>query len=171
MTDDVELAKKAKHLTTQAKASQMEYIHDEIGYNYRLVNILAAIGVAQMEAFPNLLANKRKMDTFYRSELTRVGDIEFQHVSSDVAANCWLFTFKTNKMRELLDFLNVNGVQSRPFWMPMNQLIMFDKEIYVQKENHSAKIYETCISIPSSAGITQDQMIEVVNKIKEFYQK
>ena len=171
VTDDEELAKKAKHLTTQAKASQMEYIHDEIGYNYRLVNILAAIGVAQMEEFPNLLANKRKMDAFYRSELTGVGDIEFQHVSRDVAANCWLFTFKTNKMRELLDFLNVNGVQSRPFWMPMNQLIMFEKEIYVQKENHSAKIYETCISIPSSAGINQDQMIEVVNKIKEFYQK
>jgi dTDP-4-amino-4,6-dideoxygalactose transaminase len=54
--------------------------------------------------------------------------------------------------------------------MPMNQLVMFEKEIYVQQEDHSSKIYETCISIPSSAGITQDQMSEVVNKIKEFYQ-
>ena len=170
VTDDEELSKKAKHLTTQAKASQMEYIHDEIGFNYRLVNVLAAIGVAQMEEFPNLLLNKRKMDAFYRNELTGVGDIKFQNVSTDVSANCWLFTFKTNQMRGLLEFLNSNGVQSRPFWMPMNQLVMFEKEIYVQQEDHSSKIYETCISIPSSAGITKDQMIEVVNKIKEFYQ-
>jgi len=170
VTDDAELAKKAKHLTTQAKASQMEYIHDEIGFNYRLVNVLAAIGVAQMEEFPNLLLNKRKMDAFYRSELTGVGDIEFQNVSTDVSANCWLFTFKTNQMRGLLEFLNANGVQSRPFWMPMNQLEMFKDDIYVSDLDNSSEIYKTCISIPSSAGITQEQMNEVVTKIKEFYQ-
>ena len=170
VTDDEELAKKAKHLTTQAKASQMEYIHDEIGYNYRLVNILAAIGVAQMEEFPTLLKSKKEMDTFYRSELNGVGDIVFQEVSEDLSANCWLFTFKTKKMRSLLDFLNSNGIQSRPFWMPMNQQEMFKDDIYVSENDNSSCIYETCISIPSSAGITQEQMNEVVKKIKEFYQ-
>jgi aminotransferase in exopolysaccharide biosynthesis len=171
VTDNEELAKKAKHLTTQAKISQLEYIHDEIGYNYRLVNILAAIGVAQMEQFTSLLIKKRKIDAFYRSELAGLGDIEFQDVSSDVEVNCWLFTFKTHKMRELLEFLNENGVQARPFWMPMNQLDMFEKEIYVQNEDHSSKIYETCLSIPSSAGITQEQLEEVVSKIKEFFKR
>jgi aminotransferase in exopolysaccharide biosynthesis len=171
VTDNEELAKKAKHLTTQAKISQLEYIHDEIGYNYRLVNILAAIGVAQMEQFTSLLIKKRKIDAFYRSELAGLGDIEFQDVSSDVEVNCWLFTFKTHKMRELLEFLNENGVQARPFWMPMNQLDMFEKEIYVQNEDHSSKIYETCLSIPSSTGITQEQLEEVVSKIKEFFKR
>lgn len=171
VTDDEELAKKAKHLTTQAKSSAMEYIHDEIGYNYRLVNVLAAIGVAQMEKFTNLLENKRKMDEFYRSELTGVGDIVFQEVSKDVEANCWLFTFKTSRMRDLLSFLNENGVMSRPFWMPMNQLNMFKNDIYVTKNNESNSIYETCISIPSSAGITEEQMKEVVKQIKLFYSK
>jgi perosamine synthetase len=171
VTDDEELAKKAKHLTTQAKSSAMEYIHDEIGYNYRLVNVLAAIGVAQMEKFPTLLENKRKMDHFYRSELVGVGDIIFQEVSKDVNANCWLFTFKTKKMRDLLAFLNENGVMSRPFWMPMNQLDMFKNDIYVSKNDVSSSIYETCISIPSSAGITQEQMVEVVKQIKIFYSK
>lgn len=171
VTDDEELSKKAKHLTTQAKASQMEYIHDEIGYNYRLVNILAAIGVAQMEQFPILLKSKHEMDAFYRTELRGVGDIVFQEVSQAVSANCWLFTFKTNQMRELLEFLNANGVQSRPFWMPMNQLEMFKKDIFVSDLDNSSEIYKTCISIPSSAGITQNQMSEVVNKIKEFYRK
>tara|TARA_R110000737_G_scaffold352064_1_gene396480 strand:+ start:30908 stop:32041 length:1134 start_codon:yes stop_codon:yes gene_type:complete len=169
VTDDEELAKKAKHLTTQAKVSALDYIHDEIGYNYRLVNILAAVGVAQMEQFPELLKNKRKMDQFYRTELQGIGDIEFQTVSKDVEANCWLFTFKTSRMRELLTFLNENGVQSRPFWMPMNQLEMFKEDIYVSNSDISSSIYESCISIPSSAGITEDEMKEVVKQIKAFY--
>lgn len=171
VTNDEVLAKKAKHITTQAKSSAMEYDHDEIGYNYRLVNVLAAIGVAQMENFPKLLENKKKMDSFYRTELNGIGDIEFQKIHTDVEANCWLFTFKTKKMRPLLDFLNSNGVMSRPFWMPMNQLDMFKNDLYVTELDISSSIYETCISIPSSAGITEDEMIEVVSKIKEFYNK
>ncbi|WP_016990953.1 LegC family aminotransferase [Flavobacterium sp. ACAM 123] len=169
VTNNEALAKKAKHLTTQAKTSSMEYLHDEIGYNYRLVNVLAAVGVAQMEEFPTLLENKRKMDRFYRAELTGIGDIEFQSVSSDVDANCWLFTFKTKYMRDLLEYLNENGVQSRPFWVPMNQLDMFKNEIYVSNENHSDKVYNSAISIPSSAGITTTEMETVVKTIKEFY--
>ncbi len=169
VTDDEELAKKAKHLTTQAKVSAMDYIHDEVGYNYRLVNVLAAIGVAQMEEFPKLLESKRKMDKFYRTQLNGVGDIEFQEVSHDVDANCWLFTFKTKYMRQLLNFLNENGVQSRPFWMPMNQLEMFKDDTFVSNGNQSDKVYATSISIPSSAGITLEEMKTVVNKIKLFY--
>ncbi|WP_294082959.1 LegC family aminotransferase [Proteiniphilum sp. UBA5384] len=171
VTDDEELAKKAKHLTTQAKASPEEYYHDEIGYNYRLVNVLAAIGVAQMEQFPALLANKRKMDAFYRSELAGVGDITFQQVPDGVETNCWLFTFKTARMWELLQFLNNNGVQSRPFWVPMHSLPMFAKKIYVSQDNVAAGIYESCISIPSSGGITQQELEEVVEQIKHFYNR
>ena len=169
VTDDEQLAKKAKHLTTQAKSSAMEYEHDAIGYNYRLVNVLAAIGVAQMEKFPELLENKRKMDAFYRTELANIGDIEFQKINGDVEANCWLFTFRTSKMRELLAYLNENGVMSRPFWVPMNQLDMFKNDIFVSEKNISSSIYERCISIPSSAGISQQEMNEVVTKIKDFY--
>jgi dTDP-4-amino-4,6-dideoxygalactose transaminase len=169
VTDDEELAKKAKHLTTQAKVSTMEYIHDEIGYNYRLVNVLAAIGVAQMEEFPALLERKHKMDQFYRAQLNGVGDIEFQEVSENVNANCWLFTFKTKYMRQLLTFLNENGVQSRPFWMPMNQLEMFQEELFVSNGNKSDQVYASSISIPSSAGITLSEMETVVNTIKLFY--
>lgn len=170
VTNDEVLAKKAKHFTTQAKVSAQEYIHDEVAYNYRLVNILAAIGVAQMEKFPELLKNKHQMDAFYRKELNGVGDIVFQEIRNDVNPNAWLFTFKTSKMRKLLRYLNEHGVMSRPFWMPMNRLEMFQNEIYVTKSDVSSQIYESCISIPSSAGITHEQMKEVVDKIKTFYQ-
>lgn len=169
VTNDEALAKKAKHLTTQAKVSAMEYLHDEIGYNYRLVNVLAAIGVAQMEAFPSLLENKKRMDQYYRSQLSGIGDIKFQHVSDDVEANCWLFTFKTKHMRDLLEYLNENGVQSRPFWVPMNQLEMFKNDIYVSNNDASDDVYQTSISIPSSAGITASEMETVVQTIKAFY--
>ncbi len=169
VTNDENLAKKAKHITTQAKVSQLEYIHDEIGYNYRMVNILAAIGVAQMEEFPFLLTKKHEIDAFYRFELKNIGDIEFQQVSKDVKSNCWLFTFKTKKMRELLLYLNDNGIQSRPFWKPMNQLVMFENDIYVQKNDNSSKLYESCISIPSSSGLKDIEMKKVVSVIKKFY--
>lgn len=169
VTDDAELAKRAKHLTTQAKTSAMEYIHDEIGYNYRLVNVLAAIGVAQMERFEGLLEKKQRMDAYYRQELAGVGDIVFQEVPDGVVPNGWLFTFKTRQMRGLLEFLNAREIQSRPFWMPMNQLQMFADCTYVQTHNHSAQIYESCISIPSSAGITREEQNQVIAAIQEFY--
>jgi aminotransferase in exopolysaccharide biosynthesis len=169
VTDDEEIAKRARHLTTQAKVSAMDYIHDEIGYNYRLVNVLAAIGVAQMETFPKTLAAKKAMDAFYREHLEGIGDIEFQEIPEGTDPNCWLFTFRTARMRELLSYLNSNGVQSRPFWMPMNQLEMFKDDRYIHKNDVSAAVYQNSISIPSSVGITKEQLQTVVSKITAFY--
>lgn len=169
VTDDQAIAKKARHLTTQAKISAMDYIHDEIGYNYRLVNVLAAIGVAQMETFKATLQSKASMDRFYRKHLNNVGDIKFQQIPEGTHPNGWLFTFRTSKMRQLLAYLNNNGVQARPFWMPMNQLKMFKNEMYVTNTDVSASVYNTSISIPSSTGITQKQLQTVVETIKTFF--
>ena len=169
VTNDKAIAERAKHITTTAKTSSLDYIHDEVGYNYRLVNVLAAIGVAQMEVLPDILERKRKMDAFYRENLQGIGDIQFQEVIDHVEANCWLFTFRTNKMRDLLKYLNNNGVQSRPFWMPMNQLNMYKDLPYFSLNDISSQIYESCISIPSSAGITEEELQKTVDTIKEFY--
>ena len=169
ITDNKEYALKAKHLTTQAKSNKIEYIHDEIGYNYRLVNVLAAIGVAQMEQLDGILESKAKIDSFYRNELAGVGDIQFQKVNSNVLPNNWLFTFKTNKMRDLLNYLNISGISSRPLWVPMNQLTMFHNEQYIFEHDYSTQLYSSCISIPCSSGISQDDLVTVVKHIKKFY--
>lgn len=169
VTNDEALAKRAKHLSTQAKPDPSEYYHDEIGYNYRLVNVLAAIGVAQMEQLPSILKRKREIDAFYRKELEGVGDIWFQQVLAEAEPNCWLFTFGTSRMRELLKYLNDNGVQSRPFWVPMNQLPMFSDEPYISEANNSNRVFETSISIPCSSGISNEQLTEVVRTIKAFF--
>ncbi len=169
VTDDETLAKKAKHLTTQAKCDPFEYIHDEIGYNYRLVNVAAAMGVAQMELLPVFIKRKQEIIALYKEALQGVGDIRFQQVAEDVRPNWWLPTIMTEKQKEILQILNDHEMQSRPFWRPMNQLRMFTDNIYYNKNDCSDYVYKRCLSIPCSTNITDEQVIAVSDKIKEVF--
>ena len=169
VTDDEALAKKAKHLTTQAKSDPFEYIHDEIGYNYRLVNVAAAMGVAQMEQLPGFLKRKKEIIALYKKELEGMGDIRFQQITQDVQPNWWLPTIMTEKQKDILKILNENKMQSRPFWVPMNQLRMFKDNIFYNKENCSDFVYQRCLSIPCSTNITNEQVKAVSDKIKEVF--
>ena len=169
VTDEEELAKKAKHLTTQAKSDPFEYVHDEIGYNFRLVNVLAAMGVAQMELLPSFIKRKKEIDALYKKELKGTGDISFQKVEAGVDANCWLFTIMTEKQKEVLKVLNDNKMQSRPFWVPMNKLKMFKDDVYYDNNDKSDYIYQRCLSIPCSTYITDDEVKAVAEKIRSVY--
>ncbi len=169
LTNDVEIAKRAKHITTTAKTDPLDYFHDEVGYNYRLVNVLAAIGLAQIENFQNILERKKEIDTTYKKELNGVGDIIFQINDKNSNPNCWLFTFRTKKMRELLNHLNSKGIQSRPFWTPMNNLPMYKNLHYINDYDISNKIYKECISVPSSSNLTELDQQKVIEEIKNFY--
>ena len=169
LTNNKDLAYRAKHLTTTAKKDPMEYFHDEVGYNYRLVNVLAAIGVAQLEQLPKFLKRKDFVGKFYTDHLSKVGDITFQKVNKDVITNHWLFTIKTKSQKKLLKFLNKNGIISRPFWMPMNKLPMYKNCIYINNSNNCKTIHKNCISIPSSTNITDEELLTVVNYIKRFF--
>lgn len=169
VTDDEALAKKAKHLTTQAKSDPFEYIHDEIGYNYRLVNVAAAMGVAQMEQLQGFLKRKKEIIAYYKKELTGTGDIKFQQVSNEVNPNWWLPTIFTKKQKAVLKILNGHKMQSRPFWVPMNQLRMFKNDIYINKNDRSGFVYQHCLSIPCSTNITDEEMQGVCDKIKSAF--
>jgi perosamine synthetase len=169
VTDNEQLAKKAKHLTTQAKSDPFEYMHDEVGYNYRLVNVLAAIGVAQMEQLPDFLSRKLQIDNLYKELLSGIGDVSFYLVEKDVQTNFWLFTFRTSKQKEVLKALNENGMQARPFWVPMNQLPMFCNDLYISNNDVAGKIYNECLSIPCSTYITDDEIRQVAQTIKNCF--
>jgi aminotransferase in exopolysaccharide biosynthesis len=169
VTNDEALAKRAKHLTTQAKADQDTYYHDEIGFNYRLVNVLAAIGVAQMEQLPEFIKIKKHIDAYYRKHLQGVGDIKFQKVEDDINPNCWLFTFSSFKQASILKALQENDVIARPFWIPMNQLPMFKNNVYVSKHDHSRKVHADSLSIPSSVSLTDTEMDTVIRIIKSCF--
>jgi len=166
VTNDPELARHARHITTTAKASADEYYHDEVGYNYRLVNILAAVGVAQMELLSSFIKRKRECVAFYKKELKGVADIRFQQELPEVQTNGWLFTIQTDQQQKLLDQLNAEKIFSRRFWMPMNKLPMYSSCTYIQKKDNADYIYNTCLSIPCSTGITDEQLEIVVREIK-----
>jgi aminotransferase in exopolysaccharide biosynthesis len=169
VTNDEALAKRAKHLTTQAKSDPFEYFHDAIGYNYRLVNVAAAMGVAQMEQLPGFIQRKKEIIGFYKNELEGVGDIKFQQVSNDVIPNWWMPTIMTAKQKAVLKILNDNKMQSRPFWVPMNQLPMFTENIYYNHNDRSDFVYQNCLSIPCSTYISNDDLKAVSDKIKECF--
>lgn len=168
---DPEHIRRAKHLTTTAKTDPLIYYHDEVGYNYRLVNVLAALGVAQLEQLDDFLASKVDTASYYRQNLRGVGDIGFQHVQDGVQSNEWLFTITTSLMEELLIHLNSNGIMSRPFWIPMNQLPMYSDNLYVNINDISAKVHGTALSIPCSTNISESDRTHVVSSIKEFFNR
>ena len=161
ITNNKKLAKKAKHITTQAKSDTIQYIHDETGYNYRLVNILAAMGVAQLEQLPGFIQKKKEITSLYKKKLTGIEDIQFQQIKKDVEPNFWLTAIGTSKQKELLTFLNTNNIESKPLWMPMNQLPMFADDSYITNNNVSNELYKTCLNLPCSTNI-EDVDIEFV---------
>jgi perosamine synthetase len=168
VTNDEALARKAKHLTTTAKSDPFEYFHDEIGYNYRLVNVLAAIGVAQMEQLPTFIARKKVINDFYKNALQELPGVSFQKITEGVNANCWLFTFRTKEQTKILIQLNKEQLQSRPFWVPMNKLPMFENLPYITKNDVAGTLYSECLSIPCSTNITEQELETVVKNIKEI---
>ena len=169
VSHDSDYINHAKHLTTTAKRDSLTYFHDEVGYNYRLVNVLAAIGVAQLEQLDTFIESKIATAAYYREHLLGVGDIAFQVVRSNVVSNEWLFTIVTDSMSDLLAYLNNNGVMSRPFWIPMNQLPMYQECIYITKDDVSRNIHSRALSLPCSTGITKEELAEVVDKIRTFF--
>ena len=168
---DSEYLKRAKHLTTTAKRDGLTYFHDEVGYNYRLVNVLAALGVAQLEQLDGFIASKINTAAYYRDNLKGIGDIGFQLVQDRVESNEWLFTITTSSMQKLLDYLNANGVMSRPFWIPMNQLPMYSNNLYISHSDVSASVHATALSIPCSTNILESDLKKVVSTIKMFFDR
>lgn len=169
VTNNKEIALRAKHLSTQAKADSFEYYHDEIGYNYRLTNVAAAIGLAQMEQLDHFIEKKHRIKDFYINNLKNIGDIKFQHIKSNVKSNWWLFTIRSEKQKILLKSLNEKKLQSRPFWIPMNELPMFKDDIFFNEKNISQKIYNSALSIPCSTNITDSEMSQVLDCIKNHF--
>lgn len=157
ITDKAEFATKAKHITTTAKIPhKWEYVHDEIAYNYRLTNLNAAIGVAQMEEIDKYLANKRETANKYK-ELFKNTDIVFFNELPITKANFWLNVILLNNVGERNNFLqytNDNGVMTRPIWRLMNKLEMY-KTCQTGNLDNSEWFEERVVNIPSGVRINE----------------
>lgn len=151
ITNDEVFARRAKHLTTTAKVPhKWEYVHDEIGYNYRLTNVNAAIGVAQMEYFDKIIKNKRETADLYR-EYFKNTEIKFFTEPENAISNYWLNVIQLKNRTERDNFLeetNYNGVMTRPVWRLMNKLEMY-KDCQTGNLDNANRLEEIVINIPS----------------------
>lgn len=129
--NDEKLGKYAKHLMTQAKTPhRWEFVHDHIGYNYRMPNINAALGCAQMEQLEDFVRNKRDTAQKYKEFFMSYPDVQFFTEPDDCRSNYWLNVILLKDKQSQLDFLtctNDYGVMTRPVWELMNRLPMFSK--------------------------------------------
>ncbi|SFV53842.1 Bacillosamine/Legionaminic acid biosynthesis aminotransferase PglE; 4-keto-6-deoxy-N-Acetyl-D-hexosaminyl-(Lipid carrier) aminotransferase [hydrothermal vent metagenome] len=152
VTDDEVLAKRAKHITTTAKIPHpYEYIHDEIGYNYRLTNLAAAMGVAQMEILEFFIEKQRELAHKYQ-EFFKDLEIEFIKEPKDSKSNYWLnaVILKDRETRdEFLKYTNDNGVMTRTIWRLMNKLEMF-KDAQCGDLSNAEWLEERVVNISSS---------------------
>ncbi len=152
VTDDEVLAKRAKHITTTAKIPHpYEYVHDEVGYNYRLPNINAALLVAQLENLDGFLSSKRELTGIYK-EFFSHENIKFIEEPQDSSSNYWLQAVllqDVTQRDEFLEFTNKNGVMTRPIWKLMNELEIFAKCQTASLKN-AKFLEERVVNIPSS---------------------
>jgi perosamine synthetase len=155
ITNNENLAKKAKHLTTQAKVPhRWNFIHDEIGYNYRMPNLNAALMCAQMEQLDYFLGNKRSLADSYHQFFNKT-EIKFIKEPQYAKSNYWLCAvlLKDNETRnEFLEYTNNNGVMTRPVWQLMNKLGMFKDALHGDLSN-AENIEARLVNIPSSVRI------------------
>lgn len=153
---DEELGQFAKHLTTQAKVPhRWEFVHDHIGYNYRMPNINAALGCAQMEHLEEFVLNKRETAAKYAEYFKNIEDIDFFTEPSDCRSNYWLNVVILKDKQSQLEFLqqtNDNGIMTRPIWELMNRLPMFE---HCQNDGLSNSIWlaDRVVNIPSSVKL------------------
>jgi perosamine synthetase len=158
LTNDGNLAKEAKHLTTTSKvAHQWAYIHDKIGYNYRLPNINAALGCAQLEQLPNHLKSKRKLAKRYQKAFENVDGVRFHLESKDTHCNYWLNVLLldekfSSELESILKITNDNGIMTRPAWRLLSKLQMFNK-FPKMNLNVAESLERRLVNLPSSPSL------------------
>jgi len=122
---------KLRYLANQAKTNHTGYNHDRIGYNYRLPNILAALGLAQFEKLDEFIQRRRAIHSRYQDEFRSEKSIKFVEDSFVVFSNCWLTTIRSDKSEDIRDKLADKNIETRPLWDPINSLPMYKRNIYV----------------------------------------
>lgn len=167
VTDNDEYAKRAKYLTTQAKDDPVEYIHHDIGYNYRLTNVLAAIGVAQMEQLPAFINSRRTNYDAYKAALDDIEGLAIADVPGYARNNCWMYALQINikeyglNRDQLLRKLSENMIQARPIWSLSHQQTQY-RDCQTYRIEKSVELHEETLCIPCSSCLKQEDIERVI---------
>ncbi len=158
LTNDAHLAQRVKHLTTTAKVShRWEYTHDEVGYNYRMPNINAALGCAQLEQIESFVTSKRRLFELYRAALAGVDGVQLFREPPGTRSNYWLQTLlldenQSHQRDTVLEVLNDNGFMARPAWTLLSSLKPF-RDCPRAPLPVASLLEQRLINIPSSSGL------------------
>jgi len=172
LTDNLELADKAKYLTTQAKDDPVNYVHEEIGYNFRLTNIQAAVGVAQLEQLDNFLKRKKQINSFYKSEINKIDGLSILNTPEYSSNNHWINILEINPelykldKNQLMKHLNDKGIQTRPIWK-LNHLQTPFKDFENYKIDNAHKLVENSLCLPSSVNLTSSDLERIVEALRK----
>ncbi len=172
ITDDKDIAIKVRHLSTQANIDNTKYIHDEVGYNYRLTNLQSAVGLAQLEKINKFVEKKRYINDFYKKELSDITELKVRPVPNYAQNNFWMSAIEVapKDQEKLISFLARENIQTRPMWHLCHLQKPYRKNFCLQIEN-ALKYQSSIINIPCSTGITNQQLVEVVTNIREYFKK
>lgn len=175
VTNDETLATRARYLTTQAKDDPLEFVHGEVGYNYRLPNVLAAIGCAQLEQLDRFIARKREIARAYTDALAGLPGVEPMREPPGTLSTFWLYTIRIDESeaklgsRQLMKALDAEGIQTRPLWQPMH-LSPAHRTGFATECSVAEKLNRDCLSLPCSVGLTEEQQGSVIEVLKRIFE-
>ena len=158
---------KAKFLSTQAKEDFLHYEHKEVGYNYRMSNVLAAIGVAQMEVLDQRVNRRREIFKLYEKELSSIKEITFMPEIPGSRGNRWLSTlcFEKTNPQKIIEVLERENIESRPLWKPMHLQPLFKNDMVIEDAT-SQRLFERGICLPSGSSMKDEDVMRVCSIIK-----
>ena len=171
VSQNEEWIEKAKFLSTQAKENFLHYEHEEYGYNYRMSNVLSAIGVAQMEVLDDRIKRKREIFEFYKRELFGIKEISFMPEIEGSVGNRWLSTllFEKTDPTLVIKALEEINAESRPLWKPMHMQPLFaNAQSFV--DGSAKEMYKKGLCLPSPTSASNEELIRVIKVIQTVCQ-
>ncbi|WP_206330653.1 DegT/DnrJ/EryC1/StrS aminotransferase family protein [Modestobacter sp. KNN46-3] len=173
LTDDAGLAARARYLSTQARQPAAHYEHTEIGYNYRLSNLLAAVGLAQLERLDEMLGRRRAIRETYAALLAGVAGFEVFQRDGDADDNCWLTAVVVDPevtertAADLVSAMDAAAVESRPLWKPMHlQPVFAGSRVFAT--GAAERLFQRGVTLPSGSALSAGQIGRVCAVLEEF---
>lgn len=173
LTDDPDQASRARYLATQARLPVAHYEHVDIGYNYRMSNLLAALGRAQLSRLDEMIARRRRHREAYRNFFADVPGVSLFGATDDQDDNCWLTSIVVDPavagwtVDQLAQFMWKNGIEGRPLWKPMHlQPVFADAPRLV--DGTSENFFRHGLTLPSGSALTTEQFSRVIARLETF---
>ncbi|TPV33356.1 aminotransferase class I/II-fold pyridoxal phosphate-dependent enzyme [Paucihalobacter ruber] len=171
ITKEKSVKEKAVFLATQARDKGIAYLHSSIGYNYRMSNVLAGIGVGQMDVLKERVHSRRHNFQFYKSHLSDIDDLFFLPEPENNFSNRWLsciLTKSKQQKEDIIELLSIENIESRPLWKPMHQQPVF-KDYPCYLNGVSDNLFERGICLPSGSNLSENDLLRVISAIKQYY--